>query len=297
MKPNFVSIIIPTYNDPNGLARCLRALQDQSYPQNLYEIIVVDNGRSTNLEPIVKLFKQVRLLREAFPGSYAARNTGISNAKGNLIAFTDSDTIPEKDWLKNGVQHLISTSGCGLVAGRINMFFKKKNCPNAVELYESLVSHNQKVYVKEKKFGATANMFTRKSVFEEVGLFNKNLKSRGDLEWGQRVFSRGHKLVYADNVVVWHPARNNLSAMYRRIVRLAGGKIDHKRRNCEALISPRYLLNLLMPPMKEIIVRVFIRPDLKDFQQMMVMIFMILFVHYITSFESLRLLVAGTSKR
>ena len=189
MNSNFVSVIVPTYNDPDGLPRCLQALQGQSYPNHLYEIIVVDNGSCVDVEPIVKSFNKTRLLREEMPGSYAARNKGILNSKGCIFAFTDSDTIPSRDWLEKGIQHLYRTAGCGLVAGRIRIFFKKPNRPNPVELYESLVSHRQKEYVMDKKFGATANMFTFRSVFEKVGLFNTRLKSRGDLEWGQRVFS------------------------------------------------------------------------------------------------------------
>jgi len=56
----FVSVIIPVYNDPIRLKTCLQALEEQTYPQNAYEIIVVDNGSDESIEPIVAEFSQAK---------------------------------------------------------------------------------------------------------------------------------------------------------------------------------------------------------------------------------------------
>ena len=80
----FVSVIIPVYNDAERLKKCLLALEKQTYPQAQYEVIVVDNASEENIKDVVSQFPQARLTFENSPGSYAARNQGISIAKGEL---------------------------------------------------------------------------------------------------------------------------------------------------------------------------------------------------------------------
>lgn len=172
----FISVIIPVLNDSERLEICLNALEQQTYPKDLYEVIVVDNGSTENLEVLVNKFTQASFTCETQVGSYAARNKGISIARGEVLAFTDSDCIPDPNWLETGVKHLLSVPNCGLVAGKIEMFFKDSN-PTSVELYDSSTFLQQKKYVEEDKYGTTANLFTFKKVFEDIGYFNDELKS------------------------------------------------------------------------------------------------------------------------
>jgi glycosyltransferase involved in cell wall biosynthesis len=188
----FISVIIPVFNNIEALIICLQALENQTYPPNLYEVIVVDNGFDDNLEDLITQFKQARFTSESRPGSYAARNQGIAIAKGEILAFTDSDCIPNQDWLANGIKYLLSVPNCGLVAGKINFFYQNPQSPTAIEIYDSVTFLDQKKYIEKHHYGATANLFTFKKVFEKVGFFNCNLKSGGDKEWGKRVFSHGY---------------------------------------------------------------------------------------------------------
>ncbi len=90
-------MIVPVYNDILRLETCLRALQEQTYPKDPYEIIAVDNGSDESIESVVKRFSQAVVAYEAFPGSYAARNRGSSLSRGHILAFTDSNCIPASD--------------------------------------------------------------------------------------------------------------------------------------------------------------------------------------------------------
>ncbi|MCA1631767.1 MAG: glycosyltransferase family 2 protein [Acidobacteria bacterium] len=192
----FVSVIVPVYNDPERLLLCLQALGRQTYPQDLYEIVVVDNGSDESLDELVaRSGCRARLCSEARPGSYAARNRGLSVARGEVIAFTDADCIPARDWIERGTERLRSAPGCGLVAGRVEVSPRDPKRPTAVELYEARTALTQKLYVEEGRFGATANLFAFRDTFARVGLFDEELKSGGDLEWGQRVAGSGYGLV------------------------------------------------------------------------------------------------------
>src|SRR5690606_38366783 len=122
----FVSIIIPTYHDWVRLQQCLSALNKQSYPKENFEIIIVNNDPLNNIPNNLELPSNCILILEEKPGSYAARNKGIKIAKGEIIGFTDSDCIPEIEWIKNAVEYLCFNPNCSRVAGKVNLFYQSK---------------------------------------------------------------------------------------------------------------------------------------------------------------------------
>ena len=95
-----ISVIVPFYNEEGYLARCAQALLAQDYPKERYEVIMVDNNSSDGSAEIVRRYPGIKLLSEGLQGDFAARNRGLAAAKGNLLAFTDSNCAPEKDWLR-----------------------------------------------------------------------------------------------------------------------------------------------------------------------------------------------------
>lgn len=218
-----VSVIIPVFNDYARLSLCIKALERQSFHRDEFEIIVIDNGLS--IEYKAKLWENTKILfyNEKTPGSYAARNKGIILSNAEILAFTDSDCVPDKDWIARGVNALSSGNNIGLVGGKIEFFFKNPGKPNIWEIYDSRTYLNQQYAIKFSRFAATANMFTKKEIFNNVGLFNSSLKSGGDREWGERVFSAGYMLKYADDAVIYHPARASFFEIKKRYRRIYGG--------------------------------------------------------------------------
>ena len=94
-----VSVIVPSWNSSKTIQRCLQALQDQT-GDCPYEIIVVDSSTDGTSEMVARHFPTVRLLHfsdRCFPGD--ARNLGIAQARGQILAFTDADCIVERDWI------------------------------------------------------------------------------------------------------------------------------------------------------------------------------------------------------
>ncbi|WP_406672106.1 glycosyltransferase, partial [Natronospira sp.] len=86
-----VAVIVPVYDDARRLAGCLRALEEQTYPADRYQVLVVDNGSGEDIAGVCRAFPRVRCVSEPRPGSYAARNKGIACTEGEFLAFTDSD--------------------------------------------------------------------------------------------------------------------------------------------------------------------------------------------------------------
>lgn len=210
----YISIIIPTYKDWERLSLCLNALNNQTIPKDQFEIIVVNNNPSDSPPDQFFFPENCRLIVEKKPGSYAARNSGLQIASGKIIGFTDSDCIPDKDWIKNATLFFSNNKDCSRIAGRIELFYKSNHLTTA-ELYE-------KVYAFKQDFAAsigscvTGNMFTYKHVFEYIGPFRDDLLSGGDHEWSLRAQKRNFKIVYCENVLIKHPARLKMSELVKK---------------------------------------------------------------------------------
>lgn len=220
-----LTVIVPVKNNPVGIALLLESLKKQSLSKEEFEVIVIDNGSTDHTREIIKHFP-VKLCIEKKLGSYASRNLGIKKAKGNYLAFIDSDCIASPKWLEMGV-NAISNKKVSLVAGRIQFLFKELE-PNVYEYLDSVTKLNQKSYVKTG-FGATANLFVKREVFTKHGLFKETLQSGGDYEFGQRVTSKEETIVYSASAMVYHPARYCASQIIKKTIRVAQGykKLEH----------------------------------------------------------------------
>ncbi|MBN3518676.1 glycosyltransferase family 2 protein [Algoriphagus lutimaris] len=214
------SVIIPTYRSWDYLSKCLEALEKQSIPKTEFEILVINNNPDHSIPKWLKMPDNAALFLQSEPGSYACRNMGLKYAKGKFIAFTDSDCIPEPDWLERGIQLL--NQGYDLVGGKME-FFKPNGGNHLAFIYEQAFSFNQFKNVTQKGQSVTANLICKKSVIEKIGKFNETLMSGGDFEWTKRATNSGFKMGYGHDVVVAHPSRKNLNELIRKKKRTIGG--------------------------------------------------------------------------
>lgn len=294
----FVSVIIPVFNDVDCLSTCIKALQKQTYPRKYIEILVVDNGSDSDSDLSFLNFvdEQIFLFREHRPGSYAARNLGIKQARGTIIAFTDADCIPNEDWIEKGINRLLNIQNCGLVGGKILIFYDGKNEPNSIEIYEKKFSFQQKKYIEKGKFSVTANLFVFKEIFESVGLFNDQLISSGDKEWGRRVYRAGYKLVYAEEICVLHPARRSMASLRKKMLRVACGLYqlsqieEYKQRNRIRSKLKRFIQVFIdISRTAEISFQAFASSDIESFQKRFSVAFLAWYTRYLRVSEALRL--------
>ena len=298
----FVSVIIPVYNDRKRLILCLNALEEQSYPKDLYEVITIDNGSDEDINDLSEQYSNVFIFTEDIPGSYAARNKGIAKAKGTIFAFTDADCIPKFNWIEKGVEKFLQTPNCGLVGGKIDLFFQNSSYPTAVEIYESIeMDFPQETLLVEQRYAFTANVFTSKQVMDDVGIFNNRLKSGGDREWGRRIFNAGYEQVFAQEACVKHPARYSIWQLYKRITRINGGNFDASKGNIsfkgKVTALCKDLMLAITPPFRSLF-RIWTQEKrLSTNKQRFQFILVMLFVRYVSAWERIRLRLGGSSKR
>lgn len=221
-----ISVIIPVYNDTKRLVLCLERLERQTLAGPV-EVIVVDNGSTEDMAPVRRRFAQMTWLSEAMPGSYAARNRGIAAARGRILAFTDSDCLPEPQWLEHAAAPLLASDPPSFVGGRIDLVTTGGRL-SAAELFDLAVGFPQRRFVEQVHFAMTANMLTQAETMAQVGLFATSMKSGGDREWGNRAWKTIGPGVYVDTACVGHPTRSTRPEVLKRIRRVAGGEYDRK---------------------------------------------------------------------
>ena len=228
-----VSIIAPVYNDEKHIGKLLESLQKQNYPENLIEIIIIDNNSTDRTRKIVKQYP-VKLLEEKnIQSSYAARNKGIAYAKGKILAFIDSDCIANRDWISEGVAAL-QTNSADLVGGKVEFYFSKKK--TAAEYYDSITHFNMEKSIRERGSTGTGNLFVWHKVFKKLGRFPDNVQSGGDYQWTSTATINGFLLVYAENVIVKHPART-LKELLKKRYRIGGGRFHVWRKEKKPLLK------------------------------------------------------------
>jgi len=223
----FVSVIVPVYNDQSGVNVCVDALVSQSYPLDRYEIIVVDNGSDPPIHIDVEASCQIRLLCCSQIGSFAARNMGIGESRGEISAFTDADCIPDRDWIEAGVAALAADSNNCVIGGKV--LFQASEASNATEMYQCLGGFPQESNISERGFAATANFFADRSNFDRVGAFNSELLSGGDIDWCLRAAQHNIRTVFCEIAVVVTSPRTDLRSAIRQARRVAGGRFTMQR--------------------------------------------------------------------
>ena len=145
---NFISVIVPVYNEEDNIGFLIKRLLSLNYPKNRYEIIIVDNNSKDNTPEIIKKYKVI-YLNEKKQSSYAARNKGIKKAKGNILAFVDGDCIPDKEWLKNTTKHFIEEK-VDIIAGNIILSDTINTSDSIIKSYQLIVM-NERNKLSEKE--------------------------------------------------------------------------------------------------------------------------------------------------
>ena len=206
-------MIIPTRARPQELGRCLKALawQDTQVP---FEVVVVDDGTEPSLALPAEAPRNTRLIRRARGcGPAAARNLGAANARGDVLVFTDDDTIPCVRWLGAVADHLA-----------VHPDHLGAEGPTESPPYDPLTEHS----VDSRVPGAylTCNIAYRKSAFEGLGGFYEGFPYPHceDLDLGFRLARIGN-VGFAPAMKVVHPPRSMSVAQEMRRARIFSSEV------------------------------------------------------------------------
>lgn len=220
------SIVIPVYDDPEGLATTLDSLREQTATD--YEVIVADNGSTDGTTEIAREYAhgdRVRLVVEdGVQSSYAARNAGIAAAEGDVIGFLDADEWVEDDYVES-ITTLVGGDGPSYVGCDVDLVADG----GTIARYRHATGFPIERYVTEHRFAPTCSLVVHRRVFDAVGTFDDRLRSNGDLEFGRRVHEAGFDLAFEDGITVYHPARSTVRELVAQNLRIGRGRAGIRR--------------------------------------------------------------------
>jgi glycosyltransferase involved in cell wall biosynthesis len=200
------SVVIPTYERPDALRDCVRALTALDYPLDGFEVIIVDDGGSVPLEPLLRpLAKNLRLkvVRQSNRGPAAARNFGAAHATGDILAFTDDDCAPMPGWLR-AFASAHSPTEPALLGGRTVNALRNNPYAGASQLIIDVVYAHYNCHPLDAQFFASNNMAVPADLFRALNGFDTGFRTSEDRDLCDRWRSRGHRLRYVSEAVIFH---------------------------------------------------------------------------------------------
>lgn len=259
-----VSVIVPVYNGEADLPELISCLIAQSYPAESVEYFLVDNGSCDRTAAIIQTAVReaasqnltLHYLKEnTIQSSYAARNTGIRAAKGQIIAFTDADCRPQPDWLELLIIPF-AQAGIGIVVGEIVALPGTTLLEKYAERHQVL-SQQHTLAHPFYPYGQTANLAIRRQILEQVGLFRPYLTTGGDADICWRIQQQTDwQLNFASTAIVKHRHRSTLkeyASQWRRYG--CSNRYLHELHGVELmreLTTPEYLHRLSRWLLKEL---------------------------------------------
>lgn len=205
MSPK-ISVVVPAYNEEKYIACCLRALSEQDCDS--YEVIVVDNASTDGTSKVAMEFAN-RVVQEPVKGVAWARQRGWKEARGEIVAFTDADTIVPRNWLYE-IEKSFKNSVLA-VYGPVYL-----DC-NGVEGW--LAKHAFTLFLKINHFlrrpnVVGSNFAAKQSTLEAVGGFDLSIPSAEDVELGLRLLKLG-KIEFNQNMIVRTSPRHLRAGYWR----------------------------------------------------------------------------------
>jgi glycosyltransferase involved in cell wall biosynthesis len=220
---NFVSIIIPVYNEEKFIAKCLDSVINGDYPKENLEVLVVDGMSKDKSREIINSYSQkysfVKLLENPKRIAAVALNVGIKQSKGSIIVRLDAHTLYGKDYISKCVAYLLKYNADN-VGGVISIIPREKTLMGrgiARSLSSSFGTGGASYKTGAESFKEADTVpfgCFKREVFDKVGLFNENLKRSQDMEFNLRLKRGGGKIYLFPDIVSYYYVRSNLKDFF-----------------------------------------------------------------------------------
>ncbi len=217
-----VSIIVPTYNRRASVSRLLQALNEQTYPLDRIEVLVIDDGSDDGTPDMLRTFTTnyvLRVLEQPHQGPAEARNLGVANATSDLVLFLDDDVVPCQELI---AIHLATHAAEGPKAVVIGPMMPPRDWARSpwVQWEEEKLQSQYDAMLAgewsatERQF-YTANSSLERALFRVAGGFDARFKRAEDVELGYRLRNLGARFIFMPSADVLHYASRTFSAWRR----------------------------------------------------------------------------------
>ncbi|QOG03788.1 glycosyltransferase family 2 protein [Flavobacterium sp. MDT1-60] len=219
MKDFYVSVIVPTYNRANDLDRCLKSLQNQTFKD--FEVVVCDDGSTDNTYEIVQRYSDLLTInyihQNNFGGPARPRNSGIKEAKGNVIAFLDSDDW----WYTNKLEvALANLKDYDLAYHNLDKYYSPDKIKGKVfgrELYGNIT----KDLLINSNGIPNSSVIIKKEIIDKIGFISedKELIAVEDSDYWLRASFVTNKFKFINETLGAYWIGNNISVSEKQILR------------------------------------------------------------------------------
>ncbi len=200
-----ISVIILTKNSQKHIKECIRSVLFQQYPD--FEVIVVDASSTDITHEIISYYVGLLDIPSSMinvPSNTSigkARQIGVDNSKGDIIAFVDSDVeLPHENWLKNMSEPLSDPS----IAGTQTLAKCHENDPWILKrVHNSFEYKNKFIDIDNYEIVGTSHILIKKDLIQKVGGF-RDIRSSEDLEVTNAIMKEGYKFQYMPQEKCYH---------------------------------------------------------------------------------------------
>ena len=181
MSDPLVSVVIPLYNGVRHIGEAIESVLSQDYPK--LELLVVDDGSQDGGAEVVKRYPQVRLIQQENQGPAVARNVGVREATGDILAFLDADDLWLPGKVRQQVDALLAAPAPCFVICETRLEFMSGNPIPA--------GYSQRMVETDHPSHLPSALMVKREVFEQVGDFDPQLRSGQDTDWFFRAIEAG----------------------------------------------------------------------------------------------------------
>ena len=255
----FVSVIIPVYNEKLHLYECIESIRGQTYPKDLIEVLLIDGLSTDGTRKIINEYGEkyqfIKMLDNPQRIVPCALNIGIKNAKGDIIIRLDAHTYYDKDYILKSVETLNKVNAANVSGPIVTLPGSDTALAKAISFASSHIfgvgnskfrTNTKAQFVDTLAFGAF-----KKEIFDKLGLFNEKLARNQDIEFNYRIIRSGKKIFLNPEIksyyytqstlkgLCFHSFKNGMWNLFTLAVNMRGLSIRH-------LIPFLFILSLLI---------------------------------------------------
>ena len=234
----FVTVVIAAYNSERTIEKCLTCLIEQDYPQDKFEVIIVDDGSIDNTAKIIRFFEDryenIKYIKiSSNTGWSNAERVGMNKAKGEFIALTNSDYYVPKNWITGLINNFTYSDIAGVGGGYVHV--------------GDWVNFSLNTFFLEKKtqtnFLGAYNSCFQKKIIDKIGAMDETIMAE-DVDLSIRLILAGYKLIHDPTIIVEHDhPLNSFFNLTKKKLLYAKYQIQvFKKHNFPPLFSKKFII-------------------------------------------------------
>jgi len=251
-----VSIVIPMLNEVEAIERCIQSIQDQDYPLDKIEVVVVDgmstDGSREKVNELARQYGHIKLFDNEKRRTPVALNIGARNASGKVVVILGAHTRIDKSFVNTNVKYMneLGVKCTGGTQKNVGDTYLQRAVGYGMGSAFGMPSAPYRFFPKKRFVDTVVYAAYRKELFDEIGYFDEELHISEDAEFNWRIRQAGHKIFYTPEIVSYYYPRKNLPGLFRQFFNYGILRVNVIKKHFDAFklihaLPPAFILGLL----------------------------------------------------